>query len=144
MRYRGFTFMELLVVLMFGLILYGLTVSFGVSSLSIQEMDRTVQVARSELSLARNRALSGKSSASWGVYFATSSIIQFQGASYAARVQSRDLSTPLSAGMSITGTKEYVFTAPYGDPTSSGTSTFSYAGRTRVLSVNAYGMIEVQ
>lgn len=136
--------MELLIVLMFGMILYGLTVTFGTTALSVQEMDRTIQVARSELSLARNRALSGKNSSSWGVYFATSTVVQFQGASYATRTASKDLSTPLSSGMVITGTKEYVFNAPYGDPTSSGTSTFSFAGRTRILTVNMYGMIEVQ
>lgn len=141
---KGFTLMELMIVLVFGLILYQLTVVFGMTSLTIQEMDRTTQTARSELALARNRAISGKNNSSWGVQFATSSVIQFQGSSYATRNAAYDLASPLSGNMVVGGTREFVFTSPYGKPVQAGTVTFSMGGRTRSILVNMYGMIELQ
>lgn len=141
---KGFTLMELMVVLIFGVILYQLMLMFGTTSLSIQEMDRTTQTARSELALARSRAMSGKGGSSWGVAFATSSIIQFQGSSYATRNAIYDLSSPLTASIAVTGTREYVFTAPFGDPVQAGTTTFMFGGRTRSVVVNLYGMIELK
>lgn len=143
-RLKGFTLMELMVVLIFGLILYQLTVAFGMTSLTVQEMDRTTQTARSELSLARDRAMSGRDGTSWGVMFATSSIIQFRGSSYASRNPAYDLASPLSESLVVTGKQEFVFTAPYGDPAAPGSVTFAFGGRTRNVSVNLYGMIEVQ
>lgn len=136
--------MEFMVVMVFGLILYQLTVSFGMTSLSLQEMDRTTQTARSELSLARNRAISGRNSSSWGVRFATSTIIQFQGSSYASRNAAYDLASPLSASTVVSGTREFVFTSPHGEPTQAGAVTFTTGSRTRSISVNIYGMIELQ
>jgi prepilin-type N-terminal cleavage/methylation domain-containing protein len=141
---RGFTLMEIMIVMVFGLILYQLMIVFGATSLSIQEMDRTTQSARSELALARNRALSGKGGTSWGVRFATSTIIQFQGSSYATRNPAYDLATPLSLKMNVTGTREFVFTSPLGEPAQSGAVIFSTGDRTRSVSVNIYGMIELQ
>lgn len=141
---KGFTLIELMVVLIFGVILYQLMLMFGTTSLAIQEMDRTTQTARSELALARGRAMSGKGGTSWGVEFATSSIIQFQGSSYATRNTAYDLSSPLTSSLVVTGTREYVFTAPFGDPAQGGTTTFSFGGRSRSIVVNIYGMIELK
>ena len=141
---RGFTLMEMMIVMVFGLVLYQLVVVFGVTSLLVQEMDRTTQTGRSELSLARDRAMSGKGGSSWGVEFATSTIIQFQGTSYAARNKAYDISSPISSKITVTGTREFVFTAPLGEPTQTGTVTFIMGDRTRNLSVNIYGMIELQ
>jgi prepilin-type N-terminal cleavage/methylation domain-containing protein len=144
MRKKGFTLMELMIVMVFGLILYQMTAVFGSTSLSLQEMDRTTQTARSELSLARSRALSGKGGTSWGVRFADDAIIQFQGSSYDMRNPAYDISSALSASIVISGTREFTFTAPSGEPTQAGTVVFHVRDREGSLSVNEYGMIELQ
>jgi Tfp pilus assembly protein FimT len=144
MHLKGFTLMEIMIVIVFGFILFRLTTVFGMSSLALQEMDRTTQVARSELSLSRSRALSGKGGASWGVRFEDNAIVQFQGNSYNTRNNIYDVSSPLSNSVKVSGTREFVFTAPLGEPLQSGTVGFSIGSRVRNVSVNEYGMIEMQ
>lgn len=136
--------MEIMIVIAFSVILYRLTTVFGMSSLSLQEMDRTTQTARSELRLSRSRAMSGKGDVNWGVRFEDDAIIQFQGDSYASRNPGYDISSPISGAIAVSGTREFVFTSPLGEPISEGAVIFISGDREKSISVNKYGMIELQ
>lgn len=142
--YPGFTLMEIVIVLAFMVILFGMTSIFGLSAIRVQELDRATETARSELSLVRDRAMSGNSGEAWGVAFATSSLVEFRGSSYATRNPGLDLEVPFSGKIRFSGLSEVVFLPPYGRPKATGTLMIFDGSQTNSISVNAHGMIETQ
>lgn len=142
---RGFTLIELLIVISFSMILFGMVALFGISSLYVQELDRTVQTIRNELMSARDATISGRDGSSWGVAFGTSTAVIFKGSTYGSRDSSYDLLHPFAPRIAITGPSEIVFSPPFGDATATGTiSITSGADHEASITVNRYGMIEVE
>jgi Tfp pilus assembly protein FimT len=144
MQRRGFTLIELLIVIFFSMILFGIVGIFGVSSIYLQELDRTVQTIRNELVAARDEAMSGRDESSWGVAFGTSTAVFFKGSTYGSRDTDFDLVNPFAPRMVITGPLEIVFSPPFGDATATGTISIVNGAHEASITVNRYGMIEVE
>lgn len=144
MQRRGFTLIELLVVIIFSMILFGIVAVFGISSIYIQELDRTVQTIRNELVAARDEAMSGRDGSAWGVAFGTSTAVFFKGSTYGSRDTAFDLVNPFAPRMVITGPLEIVFAPPFGNAIATGTISIANGTHDASITVNRYGMIEVQ
>lgn len=141
---RGFTLIELMVVIIFAMMILGLTSAFGISTLRVQELDRATETTRSVLALARGKAMSANGDDSWGVAFATSSLVEFRGASYASRNPAYDIETGFASRIVFSGSSEIVFQPPFGNPAASGTVQIFDGERSNAISINAYGMIETE
>jgi type II secretory pathway pseudopilin PulG len=144
MQRRGFTLVELLIVIIFSMILFGTVSIFGISALYIQELDRTVQTIRNELVAARDEAMSGRDGSAWGVAFGTSTAVCFKGSTYGERDTAFDLVNPFAPRMVITGPLEFVFSPPFGNAIATGTILVANGPHHASITVNNYGMIEVQ
>jgi len=78
----------------------------------------------------------------WGVVVQTSSVVIFNGSSLASSTASLRQTTPLPAGIIVSGNPSLVFTQFYGLPQATGTITISVRGAgTSTITVNTKGLI---
>lgn len=157
---RGFTVVELLIVVaMAGLLSY-LAAPFLSTSLSANDAKQSSVSAADALREAQASAMSGHRDSRYGVHFEGTKFVLFRGATYApADVDNsvHDLTglvsvsaVSLSPGGSCdlpagTGNCDVHFENRRGTPSASGTVTFTGAGgETRVVTVNAVGMIDAE
>lgn len=141
---RGFTILELIVVITITLVLIGITTAVAWRAVSVQEIDRARELVRSELTTAQNDALAGTRDATWGVAFSGNTLTRFQGASFATRNPAYDRVTIFSAAISITGAPEIVFARTEGIPASPATLTITDGIRSAMVVVSTAGAIDVQ
>lgn len=141
---QGFTLVEILIAMFFFLMLFGISIMFGVSAIDVQELDRVTQTVRNELVLSRDYAQSGREESPWGIAFIDNSIVQFKGDSYATRDEGYDLITDFQSDIEISGLSEVVFTPPLGYASASGTVYIQKEVHEAQIHVNSYGMIEIQ
>lgn len=140
---RGFTILEIIVVVAILTIVFGYAVGAGsnfyFNQALIGERDSLVGMLRS----ARNRALDNVNQLSHGVYVSTSTgrYIVFDGASYASRNQAYDLAFPKSGAVAASGPVEIVFAALDGTSNVSGTITLTASAGSANISVNSEGRI---
>lgn len=118
---RGFTIVEVLIVVAILTIVFGFSLGVGSNFYSSQvligERDSVVSLLRN----ARTRAMNNTNQSSHGVFIDTNQYVAFDGESYAARNQAYDAVFPRSAGVTITGPLEIVFKVMEGTSNVSGT-----------------------
>lgn len=130
-------------VCVFLFIVGSMSVVFGIRAIAIQELDSARDTATSELSLARDHAMSGSNDSPWGVMFATSSMTTFRGTSYAARDTAFDRTTTFGSGVTFSGATSVLFLPPDGTVNTPGTVLMVNGSVTTSVGVNAIGAIEV-
>ncbi|MBI4458202.1 prepilin-type N-terminal cleavage/methylation domain-containing protein [Candidatus Uhrbacteria bacterium] len=141
---RGFTMLEMMLVVAVSVIIAALTVPVGVRFLQIQNLDEAAADAMAALRRARSQAVSQRHDSAFGVKFLSGSYVLFQGASYAARVQSEDESFTMYGGAAVSGLDEVAFAKLTGLPSAVGLLTVSSGGDSRGIVINAQGNIERQ
>lgn len=142
---RGFTFLEIIIVIGFAALLFAVIGLFQVGPrFQALELERARELVRSELVRARTDAISGSQDQSWGVAFTPSSITRFGGASFASRDPQFDVTNSFSAPVTMSGATEIVFTRPRGEPTAAGSVVITNGTRSYSVSVNSAGTITVQ
>lgn len=142
---RGFTLLELIIVIGFAALLFAVVGLFQVApQLQSLELERARELIRSELVRARTDATAGSENQSWGVAFSASAITRFAGANFSARDPQFDVMTNFSAPVQISGTPEIVFTGPRGEPAATASITATDGRRSYTININAAGTITVQ
>ena len=149
-RERGFTTIELIIVV----VLMGLVFAIGgpsiADSLSKDELQRFSEESADALRQAQSSAMSGVNAARHGVHFETTKFVSFEGATYSAG-DSDNLEHDFSGLVTITnititgGGSEIIFASHKGIPVETGTIELTdVEGFIRVVSINTVGMIEQQ
>ncbi len=158
MSRRGFTVLEVMVVVaMIGAVAL-LAAPFLSSSLSSNDAAQSARVAADALREAQAAVMSGKGAARYGVHFEGTTFVLFQGAAYSPSDANNAVhrltglvtvsAVALSPGGACalpagTGNCDVHFATRRGTPTESGTVTFTGAGgETRTVTINAAGMID--
>ena len=156
---RGFTMLEMLMVVSLVTVLFGLGMSSS-STLKNVIAQRGARQVESYLMSAASRARSGVGGTSWGVYFSYDAVTRkaslatlFSGTSYASRDATKDIFFPLDAtlrlssvllsgsGISTGSDHEVVFATLSGSTTQYGTVTVDTFDRSTVISVSSSGTI---
>ena len=141
---RGFTLIELIVVMAVLAVLVGATALLGMRTVNVQEFERVRETARNELVAARSDTIAGSNDSAWGVKFNANSAVRFKGNTYASRVSAYDRTTSFGNTVTISGTSEVDFTRPFGAPSASATIILSDGSRTATMTVNTIGTIQIQ
>ena len=108
----GFTLIEVLIVLAIGVIAMGFLSIFGNKFLLSQELERAVELTKSEIRAAQMDSISGTHDSSWGIAFLKNYVVRFRGESYDSRMQSFDYLTNFNSSLidnSFTLIKSMVF-----------------------------------
>ena len=145
LRFRpAFSLIELTMVLAIMAALVTLTAVLENKALRLQRAEQAAEILRTELMTVRNDAIANTHDGPWGVQVQDSGVVEFHGASYAARDQAFDKRLDFDAGLAITGTRDFVFGVLSGIPSDAGETDFSDQGRLYKVIVNKYGAISVQ
>jgi prepilin-type N-terminal cleavage/methylation domain-containing protein len=150
MRNRGFTVLELLIVLAIMTILVALIVTALVKSRKSQGIDQDTETVVETLRMARDQTLSSDNASQYGVHFASSTATLFTGTTYSSGSSSNVVFTfttsDLVMGLSLAGGgSDVIFQRLSGQTADSGTITISSpsSGFSRVVTVYNTGIIQV-
>jgi len=141
---RGFTLVELLLVVGMMAILASFVAPVSTSFFQAQALDETAAGVLDTLRRAHAHALFQKNDSDFGVRFLSGSYVLFQGASYDARVQAQDETFDLPAGTAISGTPEVMFVKRSGAASSTGYVTVTAGNASTTIFVSSAGVIERQ
>ena len=153
-KQRGFTLIEILIVVGIIILFLGLSILQLRSFQQVSYLQGTGKEVVAALRLAKSRTLASEEALQYGVYFDAISIpsqyILFQGSSYVARDTVKDEIAVLQKTIEISaifldGGNEVVFERITGSPSATGTITFRQVAnpsRTKLVSVLTSGTIE--
>jgi prepilin-type N-terminal cleavage/methylation domain-containing protein len=149
-RDRGFTVLELLMVIALTLGVTAIAGSYLSGTFSRNELDASASQVVDSLEEARTAAMTGYSGGQSGVHFETGQFVLFRGASYSAG-DPDNVTHDLSGLVSLSGIdiadagNEIMFNSPSGSPEDIGTITLSdTTGETKVVTVNGAGLVDIQ
>ena len=142
-RKRGFTLLEVMIVIAILAVVMGATMSSGFGFYTSQSLMGERDGLVSLLRHARGRAMNNTNQSNHGVYVSTSTnqYVLFQGDSYASRAQDYDIPFPKSPSVAFTGPTEILFTTIVGTASVSGTITLSVGNGAMNISVNNEGRV---
>jgi len=141
---RGFTLLELLLVITAAVLVAAFTIPTGIRFFQIQLLDEATSDILGVVRRAQSQAVFQKNDSVFGVRFLPSSYVLFQGSSYALRVQSEDETFSLGGGITATGVDEVVFGKLTGLPNATSTITITSGSDMQTLDINSQGKIERQ
>lgn len=148
---RGFSLIELLIVLAIGVAITGITyVSFNNYG-GNQTLEKQTDVVQSYIEKARLQAINSKNFSPFGIKFASSSVTLFQGTGYSASSASNTVYT-FSPKLQISSinlagnVSEMYFSNVTGEPSATGTITLKLnnSSSTKVISIFGTGLSQVQ
>lgn len=137
----GFTIFEMLIVFGIFAILAVIGLPVGLNFYLSYQFDSEYELLISLLQNARNLSMVNHNESDHGLFFDTDEFIIFQGVSYVSRAVAEDRSFPRSAGISISGPSEIVFSALSGSASASTTYALSDGTISRDLHVNSEGLV---
>lgn len=150
---RGFTIIELLVVISIMAILFAFLIPSVQTFQKESDLTTATEHVVSLIQIARTKTLSSFQDSSYGIYFdvGDSSVVLFQGSSYAERNQDEDelYSVPSSVQMQdvdFGGGSEVVFQRVTGTTSDAGTALLSLVSdseKDMTISVSASGLVRV-
>lgn len=140
---RGFTIIELLLVVSIVAVISGLSVPFYGRFLTQNAVSNTVDQLVASFHKAQFYAMmSRKSNASgWGVNFGSQTITLYQGATYASRNTALDETYTVNNNITVSGMSDVNFSRISGVPSSSVTVTITGNGNSKAVTLNAVGMV---
>jgi prepilin-type N-terminal cleavage/methylation domain-containing protein len=138
---RGFTFIELLLVITLLLILGTMGTAFTARFLTQNAVDNTTDQFTNSLRKAQLNAMMGKQNSNWGVNYTSNTITLYRGNSYATRTIGFDERYTVNAGVTVTGISDINFTRVTGLPGSTPTITISGSGSNNSITINSQGVI---
>lgn len=138
---RGFTFLELILVIALVIILGLSTVPFSSRFYTQNAVSNTVDQITSELRKSQMYAMSSRQSANWGVHYGSNQIVLFQGTSYASRNANFDEKFTVNTAVTVSGLTDVIFMRTTGTPSATPTIIVSGAGDTATVTVNSEGVV---
>lgn len=141
---RGFTLVELLLVLAIGTLLLSSTLPTGLRFYQTQVVDEATTDIVLDLRRASAEARLGKGGTAFGVRYFPDRYAVFVGDSYATQDPSHERIVILPASGSVTALPEEFVFAPFsGVSNASGTVMLTLFGITRTIAINGSGAISV-
>jgi prepilin-type N-terminal cleavage/methylation domain-containing protein len=138
---KGFTLIEMLLVIALFMILAGLSTPFYARFLTQNNVNNVVDQLSGQLRKAQIYAMMGRQNGAWGVTVNSGAIILFQGSSYATRNSAFDEKFLLNPNISITGLTEVVFAKVSGLPSTTPTIVITGNNSSKTVTVNSQGVI---
>lgn len=145
---KGFTLIELIVVIGIFTIVSALSVPFIQSFQTSSNLHTHANTIVRTLRRAQQQAIAGRDDSSWGVYFDSSNnqFLMFLGDDYATRDEDYDQETEYS-NIFIIDTdfgNEIYFSIYSGQPSEAGTITISSPNnQSKVISIGSLGMVQI-
>ncbi|MFC1802142.1 Tfp pilus assembly protein FimT/FimU [Patescibacteria group bacterium] len=141
MTKRGFTLLELMIVISIIIVVGAFTIPVGIKFFQSQALEDTTDSIVETLRRARNQAVFQKNDSSFGVKFASTSFTLFQGDTYTSRDTQEDEVFDLVSGVNTNGIDEIVFSRIFGTTTAD-TLDITLDDNSRSIDINIQGKVE--
>jgi len=143
MKERGFTFIEVVVVMAIFSFIFVVSIPFYTSFTAFNVVESYKQELLQNMRLAQISALGGKNDSAYGIYIENTRYTLYRGASYATRVQDEDRIYAFEDYIHVAGLNEINFEKKTGLPSTVGTVTLVHASNNReeVIAINSAGFI---
>lgn len=138
---RGFTLIEILVVLSLGLILISSTYFLSIGTIRSFAFQRAHATVKQELWRARTDTMSQTQDSNWGVIFSGHTITRYRGDSYSARAVEDDVIHVFDETLTFAGTEEIPFIGLDGSVSSTHSVVLTDQSRTATTTVYSSGAI---
>ena len=141
---RGFTLIELVIVLSITLMLSAIVGALSSNTLPKTQLHSESEAVIENLRRAQAFSIAGKHDQLWGVHLTSTNLTLFAGSSYALRDTQYDQVRTFPAGITVTGLSDILFAALSGSTSNTGTIilTADATSETEVITVNARGLVE--
>ena len=142
---KGFTLIEILLVIIIILFCFGLIFPLGISFYNTEQLQATSQQILQTLRKAQLKAMSGQADSIFGVYFDNTNkkYILFKGSSYVPPGDVSDESFEFSSIITISGPSEVSFSKAEGKPNFTGNITLNSNGLISTININEIGRINL-
>jgi prepilin-type N-terminal cleavage/methylation domain-containing protein len=140
---KGFTLVELLLVLAIFTILFAIVGTISLNSLPSTQLNTQVDQLESMLRKAQARSVSRHADSLWGVHLTSANATLFAGSSYAGRDAAYDEGMVFPSGIIGSGLTDVIFQYRTGATSTTGTITLTHSatGGTRSLTINSTGSV---
>lgn len=140
---KGFTFIELLIIIAIAMIASVSVSTFAVSFIHESVVRDAQEGLVGTLREAQSLAMSGKENSSWGVKYNSDSFILFCGNSFSGRDPVFDRPMAINSNVEVSGFDEAIFDSPSGRPEEALPEiTISRGSAQKVFSLNSEGAAE--
>lgn len=137
---RGFTLVELLLSVSIIGLLVGLSAPVYSLFAARNDLDISAQSVADGLRRAQSYARAGRDDAQWSVQIQGENAVLYQGTTYASRNTGEDEVLSMD-GVTASGLSNIQFAKVSGTPNMSGSITLTSNNETRVITINAQGMV---
>ncbi len=141
MNSRGFSLIELLLVIAIVTVLSAMTATFYSRFLNQNSVANVTDQVVGDLRKAQTYAMMGKKNGNWGVTFNASKIYLYQGANFGARNTALDETFSVASSVSISGLGDVNFVRSTGLPNAGTTITIFTTADSKTVTVNSQGMV---
>ena len=141
---KGFTLVEISLVIALFLILLGFAVPYGLRFFKVERLDGISRDLLETLRLTQSQAASQNLDSNYGVSINSSAFISFKGNSYASRNAIYDQEFAIPNGIGVNGLSEIVFYKLTGLPNQSGEIRLSSGARINVITINSQGTMSLE
>ncbi len=138
---KGFTFIELIIVLAILGILIASSTTVAVRFYQTRALDIHLNGIVQVLRRAQLKAMSVENDSSFGVYINSDKYVLFKGDSYSTRDQSYDETYNLPDNFKTSGLSEVVFSKIRGNTSDTGNIILTVTGKSKTLNINKVGRI---
>lgn len=139
--YRGFSLLELIIVISIFSIFAGMTTTTYYSMKSHTNLELATGSLVEAVRFAQSSAQSGKGDSKWGVKTLTDKIVIFKGNDYTSRDTAFDSTFDFSGGVIVSGLSEVVFEKITGSTLTVGTMSLAGTSENRNIVINEKGTI---
>ncbi len=138
---HGYTLIEVLVTTALLVSLVGISIPIYQNFQIINELDSSVNLSVRVLRSAQLQSQSVQQDSSWGVFYSTGKVTIYKGASFAARDTSFDQAYDIPANVTVSGLNDFIYSKVFGDPSTTGTITFTNFTTVKTIAVNSKGAL---
>jgi prepilin-type N-terminal cleavage/methylation domain-containing protein len=141
MTTRGFTLLEITIVMGLIVLLSSFSVLFSFTYLRTQNLRSAAEITVSELHRAQTQSFTQQGDANHGVKIFSDHVVRFTGASYATRTAGLDAQTDFPVSVTVTGDSELVVPAGSMAPVSAATVSLDNGEQAFDILLSTYGVI---
>lgn len=138
---HGYTLIEVLVTVALVVSLVGISIPIYQNFQIINELDSAVNLSVRVLRSTQMQSQAVQQDSSWGVYFSSGKVTIYKGNTYATRDSSFDQAYDISANVNVSGLNDFNYSKVFGDPSSTGTITFTNFNNAKTITVNSKGAL---